>query len=107
MGTNMDFTNSFASLRHSADFSDFLLTTNSLSKSYGCVEVLHDISTQIRQTEIVGLIGENGTDKSTFLKCLCGITKPSAGNFIFAGESYRSLHCPAPQLGHCRHSTGI
>lgn len=76
---------------NSADSSDFLLTTHSLSKSYGSVEVLHAVSTQIRQAEIVGLIGENGAGKSTFLKCLCGITKPSAGDFVFAGKSYRAL----------------
>jgi len=75
----------------SAGSSNFLLTTHLLSKSYGSVEVLHAVSTQIRQAEIVGLIGENGAGKSTFLKCLCGITKPSAGEFIFAGKSYRTL----------------
>jgi ribose transport system ATP-binding protein len=71
--------------------SDFLLVTHSLSKSYGTIEVLHNVSSQIKHGEIVGLIGENGAGKSTFLKCLCGIIKPSAGDFVFDGKRYRSL----------------
>lgn len=70
---------------------EILLATHALSKSYGPVEVLHNISVQIRPGEIVGLIGENGAGKSTLLKCLCGIIRPSKGSFSFAGRHWPGI----------------
>jgi len=70
---------------------DILLETHALCKSYGPVEVLHDISVQIRSGEIVGLIGENGAGKSTLLKCLCGIIRPGKGHFSVAGRSWQGI----------------
>ena len=70
---------------------DLLLETHGLCKSYGSVAVLQQISIQIHSGEIIGLIGENGAGKSTLLKCLCGITRPSKGDFSFAGHHYQGI----------------
>jgi ribose transport system ATP-binding protein len=71
--------------------SNLLLETHGLCKSYGSVAVLQQISVQIRSGEIIGLIGENGAGKSTMLKCLSGIIRPSKGNFSFAGRNWQGL----------------
>jgi len=57
-----------------------------LSKSYGRVEVLDNCFIEIAGGELVGLIGENGSGKSTFVRCLLGYTKPSAGTVTISGS---------------------
>lgn len=42
-------------------------------------EVLHDVSFEVRRGEIVGLVGESGTGKSTLAKCVLGMEKPTSG----------------------------
>ena len=58
----------------------------------GRLRLLQQISIQIRNGEIIGLIGENGAGKSTLLKCLCGIIRPSKVSFTFAGRNYRGIN---------------
>lgn len=48
--------------------------------------VLHGINLQFRAGEIVGLIGENGAGKSTFAKCITGLTPATSGDFYFNGK---------------------
>ncbi len=68
-----------------------LLETDSLAKAYDGVPVLSDISIQVKPGIILGIIGENGAGKSTFTKCLNGMTQPSGGRVIFLGEELRDL----------------
>lgn len=62
-----------------------LLQTKSLCKDYPGGRVLHDISVAIQAGEILGLIGENGAGKSTFVKILSGVCQPTLGEIRFAG----------------------
>jgi branched-chain amino acid transport system ATP-binding protein len=55
----------------------------SLSKSFGGVEALQDITFTVNQGEIMGLIGPNGAGKTTLFNCVAGIEKPSAGRVLF------------------------
>ena len=66
-----------------------------LSKSYGKLEVFKHGDLVIRSRELVGLVGENGSGKSTFLKCLLGFAKPSAGH-ISLSASFG--YCPQDDL---------
>ena len=68
-----------------------LLETDSLAKAYDGVPVLSGISIQVKPGIILGIIGENGAGKSTFTKCLNGMTQPSGGRVIFQGEELRDL----------------
>jgi len=57
-----------------------MIKTEHLRKSYGDLTVLKDISTEIQKGEIISIIGPSGTGKSTFLRCLNLLEKPSGGN---------------------------
>ena len=49
---------------------DAILRTENLKKSFGKLEVLKGITTEIRRGEVVSIIGPSGGGKSTFLRCL-------------------------------------
>ena len=56
-----------------------LLTANNISKSFGDLDVLSDISLSIPQKARIGFVGENGSGKSTLLKILVGLDDPDSG----------------------------
>ena len=56
-----------------------MIQVEHLSKRYGDVAVLKDVTTEIRKGEVVAIIGPSGTGKSTFLRCLNGLERPSGG----------------------------
>ncbi|HLN58890.1 MAG TPA: ATP-binding cassette domain-containing protein, partial [Thermoanaerobaculia bacterium] len=63
-----------------------LLEVNDLSSGYGQVQVLWDVSIEVKQGEIVALIGANGAGKSTLLYTLSQLIKPRSGSIRFAGR---------------------
>ena len=62
------------------------IEVNNLSKQYGDVQALDDVSFTIDDGEFVVLLGESGAGKSTLLRCLNGITEPTSGSVIIDGE---------------------
>ena len=60
-----------------------ILQIQELSKNFGGLRALQDISFEIRRNEIIGLIGPNGAGKTTLFNCVAGIEKPSAGKLLF------------------------
>ncbi len=56
------------------------LTLSRVSAAYGAVRVLEDISLEVRAGETVALLGTNGNGKSTLIKCVMGIVRPTAGS---------------------------
>jgi len=63
-----------------------MLHFNNVSTFYGKIQALHDVSVEVRQGEIVTLIGANGAGKSTLLMTLCGNPHASSGSIRFEGE---------------------
>ena len=68
-----------------------LLSVKGLVAGYGSVEVLHQISLEVHEGEIVTLIGGNGAGKSTTLMCISGIVPLRAGEIRFAGERINAV----------------
>lgn len=64
-----------------------LLTIESLQAHYGKIAALKGISLQVNQGEIVALLGSNGAGKSTTLKAISGIVRPTSGEIALAGKS--------------------
>jgi len=63
-----------------------MLKIERLNSGYGDIQVLWDISLEVREGEVVALIGSNGAGKSTLLWTISGLLKPTAGSITFAGE---------------------
>ena len=64
-----------------------LLAIRHLSKSYGSVKAVDDVSLDVNAGEVVGLVGDNGAGKSTFLSLLSGYNRKDAGEFVYKGKS--------------------
>ena len=62
------------------------LSVDRLSKSYGAVPALQDVSLDVRAGEIVGLLGPNGAGKSTMMKVVLGILRPETGSIRLFGQ---------------------
>lgn len=56
------------------------LTLRGVAAGYGAVRVLHDVSLTVGGGETVALLGTNGNGKSTLMKCIMGMVRPSAGS---------------------------
>ncbi|MFA6224526.1 MAG: ABC transporter ATP-binding protein [Desulfomonilaceae bacterium] len=66
--------------------SECILEVNKLSKRFGGVVALHDISFRLNKSEFIGVIGPNGSGKSTLVNLITGFVKPSSGSIVFQGE---------------------
>ncbi|MCC6918637.1 MAG: sugar ABC transporter ATP-binding protein, partial [Alphaproteobacteria bacterium] len=67
---------------------DVLLTVEGVTKRFGGVTALSDVSLDVRRGEILGLMGENGAGKSTLLKILSGVQPPTSGRITFDGNDF-------------------
>lgn len=67
-----------------------LLSASSISKAFGGVQALKDVSITLNRGEIYGLIGPNGAGKTTLFNCLTGLYVPDSGEFIFDGAPLNS-----------------
>jgi simple sugar transport system ATP-binding protein len=63
-----------------------LLTVEEVSKTFGPVVALRDVTMSIGEAEAVGLIGDNGAGKSTLIKILSGVYAPSTGRLLLDGR---------------------
>lgn len=62
------------------------IRVENVSKSFGVVKALEDVSLRLGPGEVLGLIGDNGAGKSTLVKILTGFYKPDAGQIFVFGE---------------------
>src|SRR6202041_3340919 len=65
---------------------DDILRVEHISKRYGAVTALTDVSLRLGRGEVLGLIGDNGAGKSTLIKIICGFQQPTSGRIILNGE---------------------
>ncbi|TML63850.1 MAG: ABC transporter ATP-binding protein [Actinobacteria bacterium] len=71
-----------------------------VSKRFGGVHALRNVSLRLREGDVVGLIGPNGSGKTTFLNCLSGVFPPSTGRIALDGR-------PIPRRGHAVARRGV
>ncbi|MCX7303743.1 MAG: ATP-binding cassette domain-containing protein [Hyphomicrobiales bacterium] len=63
-----------------------LLEVSSLSKHFGAVRALHDVSMKVHPGEVVALAGDNGAGKTTLIKAISGVFRPTSGEVKLKGE---------------------
>ena len=73
---------------------DPILQLKAVSKSFGAVQVLHDVDFTVRAGEVTALVGDNGAGKSTLVKCVAGIHPIDGGEILFNGEPV-TINAPA------------
>ena len=66
-----------------------VLKTKGLSKQYGSYWALHELDLEVERGSVFGLLGPNGSGKTTTLAMLLGIIKPTKGDFEWFGSSHR------------------
>ena len=87
-----------------ADSNNILLKVSGLKVAYGGIQAVKGVNFEVRQGELVSLIGANGAGKTTTLKAISGVLAPSAGRIVFEGEDItRASARRVLQLGiaHC------
>ena len=66
-----------------------VLEMTNISKSFGAVTALVDVSIRLRQGEVLALVGDNGAGKSTLIKILSGFHQPDTGTIVSQGKEVR------------------
>jgi len=65
---------------------DVILRTEGITKRFGAVVALQGIDMRLKRGEVLGLVGDNGAGKSTFVKILCGFQRPDEGRIFVEGQ---------------------
>lgn len=84
-----------------SDFLPPLLEVENISFNYGPQRILNDISFKIKKGEIIAVMGDNGSGKTSLLMCLLGINKISSGRMFIKGKEFtkRKVAYRAKELG--------
>lgn len=69
---------------------DFAVVAHDVRKRFGPIEALRGLSLAIRAGEIYGLLGPNGSGKTTFIRCVAGLLRPEAGTLTVLGRTPRA-----------------
>lgn len=68
-----------------------LLSLRGVSKAFGGINAVQDITFDVQAGESVGLVGPNGAGKTTLFNCVCGQLKNDRGSIEYEGRSLRGL----------------
>jgi len=75
-----------------------MIRVEHLKKNFGDLEVLRDVNATIEKGEVISIIGPSGTGKSTFLRCLNLLDKPTGGRIYIDGEDILAKNASVPRL---------
>ena len=73
-----------------------MLKVDNLSVHYGMIQAVRDVSFEVNEGEVVSLIGANGAGKTTILRTLSGLVRPSSGKIEFLGQEIQKM--PAQKI---------
>lgn len=68
-----------------------MLKVENLSVHYGMIQAVRDVSFEVNEGEVVSLIGANGAGKTTILRTISGLVRPSAGKIEFLGNEIQKV----------------
>lgn len=68
-----------------------MLEIENVSAAYGMVQILRDVSFEVKEKEILSIIGPNGAGKTTLVKTIMGLLHPTSGTIKFKGENIEKL----------------
>ncbi|SIT74871.1 ABC transporter ATP-binding protein [Pontibacter indicus] len=77
-----------------------MIAIENLSKTYGKLAVLDNLSVRFEGGRVVSIIGPNGAGKTTMSKCILGIVLPDSGDIKFKGESVLKKHAYRSEIGY-------
>ena len=63
-----------------------MLKVEGLRAGYGAINILWDIAFEVKEGEVVAILGSNGAGKTTMVRAITGMVRPSAGSVNFNGE---------------------
>src|SRR3954462_383715 len=70
------------------------LELRGVNKSFGAIQVLHDVNLTAYRGKVTALVGDNGAGKSTLIKAIAGIHPVDSGEFLFEGKA---VHVTGPR----------
>jgi branched-chain amino acid transport system ATP-binding protein len=80
--------------------SEKVLSVRNVSKSFGAIRAVNDVSFEVAKGEVLGLIGPNGSGKSTLFNCVLGQLKPDQGEVAVKGHPVGGMRsCDLNKLG--------
>jgi ABC-2 type transport system ATP-binding protein len=85
--------------RLQGDSGDAVVTVRSLTKRFGDLVAVDDLTFSLQPGTVTGFLGPNGAGKTTTLRLLLGLAEPTAGEALVFGRRYRDLDDPASRIG--------
>ncbi|WP_448059613.1 ABC transporter ATP-binding protein [Cellulomonas hominis] len=82
-----------------ATSTDGVVAVSHLSKSFGPVRAVDDLSFEVRPGRVTGFLGPNGAGKTTTLRMLLGLVRPTAGTATIGGQPYDQMDHPLRTVG--------
>lgn len=86
---------------------EWLLKTRSLTKQYGKLKAVDNVDIHIKRGDIYGFIGRNGAGKTTFLRMVCGLARPTEGDMELFGYTGENLNKIRTRIGCLIESPGL
>ncbi|MEO6822538.1 MAG: ATP-binding cassette domain-containing protein [Candidatus Nanopelagicales bacterium] len=83
------------------------LTVSALTKTFGTVTAVDDLSFRVEPGRVTGFLGPNGAGKTTTLRCLLGLVTPTSGTTAIGDTPYAQLRTPAITVGAALEATGF
>lgn len=78
---------------------EWLIELHNVTASYGTKPILHDVTVQIDEGEIIAILGPNGSGKSTVLKSMFGMTQVESGNVMYLGQKINPVAHELVKMG--------